>query len=125
MKQSVTQILDFFKKHKYGKLALALVFSGAIIAGTLFFTAKPSEEPIPLSSLQLRAHCALVGEPGSGLRVADAANALLRAYHDVSLCGELSSGAVGTPLRQCFERWKRYQGELSKAGCMMRTPYVE
>ena len=51
MKQSVTQILDFFKKHKYGKLALALVFSGAIIAGTLFFTAKPSEEPIPLSEV--------------------------------------------------------------------------
>ncbi len=45
MKQSVTQILDFFKKHKYGKMTLALLVVGAIIAGTLFFTAKPQEEP--------------------------------------------------------------------------------
>ena len=29
MKQSVTQILDFFKKHKYGKMTLALVIVGA------------------------------------------------------------------------------------------------
>jgi cell division protease FtsH len=51
MKQSVTQILDFFKKHKYGKLTLALLAVGAIVAGTLFFSAKPNEEPIPLSEV--------------------------------------------------------------------------
>jgi cell division protease FtsH len=51
MKQSVTQILDFFKKHKYGKLTLALVIAGVLIAGTLFFTSKPDEEPIPLSEV--------------------------------------------------------------------------
>ncbi len=51
MKQSVTQILDFFKKHKYGKMTLALVLVGTIVAGTLFFTAKPKEEPIPLSEV--------------------------------------------------------------------------
>jgi cell division protease FtsH len=51
MKQSVTQILDFFKKHKYGKMTLALVIAGTIVAGTLFFTAKPKEEPIPLSEV--------------------------------------------------------------------------
>ena len=51
MKQSVTQILDFFKKHKYGKMTLALLVVSAVIAGTLFFTAKPQEEPIPLSDV--------------------------------------------------------------------------
>jgi len=51
MKQSVTQILDFFKKHKYGKMTLALVVAGAMIAGILFFTAKPKEAPIPLSEV--------------------------------------------------------------------------
>jgi len=51
MKQSVTQILDFFKKHKYGKMTLALLVVGAIVAGTLFFTAKPQEEPVPLSDV--------------------------------------------------------------------------
>ncbi|HEX9386684.1 MAG TPA: AAA family ATPase, partial [Anaerolineales bacterium] len=51
MKQSVTQLLDFFKKHKYGKMTLALLVVGAIIAVTLVFTAKPQEEPIPLSEV--------------------------------------------------------------------------
>jgi len=51
MKQSVTQILDFFKKHKYGKLTVAMLVVGAIVAGTLFFNAKPGEEPIPLSEV--------------------------------------------------------------------------
>ena len=51
MKQSVTQILDFFKKHKYGKLTLALLLVGVIIAGTLLFRSKPEEEPIPLSEV--------------------------------------------------------------------------
>ena len=51
MKQSVTQILDFFKKHKYGKASLALILIGLIVAGTLVFTAKPNEDPIPLSEV--------------------------------------------------------------------------
>ena len=51
MKQSVTQILDFFRKHKYGKATLALLLTGAIIAGAMFFTAKPDEEPVPLSEV--------------------------------------------------------------------------
>src|SRR6185503_2855591 len=51
MKQSVTQLLDFFKKHKYGKATLALLIVATIIAGTLFFTAKPQAEPIPLSQV--------------------------------------------------------------------------
>ena len=51
MKQSVTQILDFFKKHKYGKLTLALLVTGAIAIGVLLLTAKPEPEPIPLSKV--------------------------------------------------------------------------
>src|SRR5512147_2637954 len=51
MKQSVTQLLDFLKKHKYGKMTLALLVARAIIAGTLVFTAKPQEEPVPLSEV--------------------------------------------------------------------------
>ncbi len=51
MKQSVTQILDFFKKHKYGKLTLALLVLGIIAAGALLLTAKPEPEPIPLSKV--------------------------------------------------------------------------
>jgi cell division protease FtsH len=51
MKQSVTQILDFFRKHKYGKATLALIVTGAIIAGALFLTAKPDEDPVPLSEV--------------------------------------------------------------------------
>jgi cell division protease FtsH len=51
MKQSVSQILDFFKKHKYGKVTLALLIAGVIVAGTLIFTAKPQKEPIPLSDV--------------------------------------------------------------------------
>jgi cell division protease FtsH len=49
MKQSVTQILDFFKKHKYGRMSLALLVAGAVIAGALLFRSKPQEDPIALS----------------------------------------------------------------------------
>src|SRR5215208_1099596 len=51
MKQSVTQILDFFKKHKYGKLTLALLFIGLIAASIVIFRSKPDEDPIPLSKV--------------------------------------------------------------------------
>lgn len=51
MKQSVSQILDFFKKHKYGKVTLALLITGVIVAGTLILSARPQKEPIPLSEV--------------------------------------------------------------------------
>ena len=51
MKQSVTQILDFFKKHKYGKLTLALLVIGVVAIGALLLTAKPEPAPIPLSKV--------------------------------------------------------------------------
>ena len=51
MKQSVTQILDFFKKHKYGKLSLALLMLGALIASTFLMNTKTVHKPIPLSEV--------------------------------------------------------------------------
>jgi len=51
MKQSVTQILDFFKKHKYGKLTLALLLVGLVIAGSAILRSKPEQEAIPLSEV--------------------------------------------------------------------------
>jgi cell division protease FtsH len=52
MKQSVTQILDFFKKHKYGKVSLALVVLGMVIASAIFLVrSRTQEDPIPLSDV--------------------------------------------------------------------------
>lgn len=51
MKQSVTQILDFFKKHKYGKLSLAVLLLGLLIASTFLMNTKTLHEPIPLSDV--------------------------------------------------------------------------
>jgi cell division protease FtsH len=51
MKQSVIQILDFFKKHKYGKLTLTFLIVGVIVAAAMIFRPKPQEEPIPLSEV--------------------------------------------------------------------------
>ncbi len=51
MKQSMTQILDFFKKHKYGKLILALLLVGVIATSFVLLHPQPAEEPIPLSKV--------------------------------------------------------------------------
>ncbi|MGE5642572.1 MAG: ATP-dependent zinc metalloprotease FtsH [Byssovorax cruenta] len=52
MKQSVTQILDFFKKHKYGRLSLALLVLGMLIASVLLLMrSKTQQDPIPLSDV--------------------------------------------------------------------------
>lgn len=51
MKQSVTQILDFFKKHKYGKVSLVVLILSALLASTLMLTTKTKEDPIPLSEV--------------------------------------------------------------------------
>jgi cell division protease FtsH len=51
MKQSVTQILDFFKKHKYGKLSLAVTLLGALITSAFLMNTRSLEEPIPLSAV--------------------------------------------------------------------------
>jgi len=51
MKQSVTQILDFFKKHKYGKTSLILLLIGLVAFGAVLLRSKPQENPIPLSQV--------------------------------------------------------------------------
>ena len=51
MKQSVTQLLDFFKKHKYGKVSLILLFIGMLVATSFLFQSKTHEDPIPLSDV--------------------------------------------------------------------------
>src|SRR5687768_1976713 len=51
MKQSVIQILDFFKKHKYGKTSLILLLIGLVAFGAVLLRSKPQENPIPLSEM--------------------------------------------------------------------------
>jgi ATP-dependent Zn protease len=51
MKQSVHQILDFFKKHKYGKLSLIILLAGLVFSSTMALQSKPKEEPIALSKV--------------------------------------------------------------------------
>ena len=51
MKQSVIQILDFFKKHKYGRMSLVLVLIGLVAFGAALLRSKPPEKPIALSQV--------------------------------------------------------------------------
>lgn len=51
MKQSVHQILDFFKKHKYGRLSLLVLMAGLVFSTTMAFLSKPKAEPIALSEV--------------------------------------------------------------------------
>ena len=51
MKQSVTQLFDFFKKHKYGRMSLALLMAGLVISSVMLFQTRQQEEPIPLSEV--------------------------------------------------------------------------
>ena len=51
MKQSVIQILDFFKKHKYGRVTLAVLMLGVMLAAAMIIRSRPQEEPIPLSEV--------------------------------------------------------------------------
>jgi cell division protease FtsH len=51
MKQSVTQVLDFFKKHKYGKMSLALMLVALVVSAALLIRSGQQEKPIPLSEV--------------------------------------------------------------------------
>jgi cell division protease FtsH len=51
MKQSVTQFLDFFKKHKYGRLSLIALLAMLVLAGTLYVKSKQQEQPLALSEV--------------------------------------------------------------------------
>lgn len=51
MKQSVNQILEFFRKHKYGKPSLALLLLGAIFLSTMLVRSLMQEKPVALSDV--------------------------------------------------------------------------
>ncbi|MGE5462180.1 MAG: ATP-dependent zinc metalloprotease FtsH [Syntrophothermus sp.] len=51
MKQSVTQLLDFFKKHKYGKLSMVLLVIAVLLTGASLLRSKTDGKPIPLSDV--------------------------------------------------------------------------
>ncbi len=51
MKQSVNQVVDFFKNHKYGKLSLTLLVLGLVIVSAMLFSSLTEEKPIALSKV--------------------------------------------------------------------------
>jgi cell division protease FtsH len=51
MKQSVNQVLEFIKKHKYGRLSLALLLLGLVVISAIFIRAGAEEKPIALSEV--------------------------------------------------------------------------
>jgi cell division protease FtsH len=51
MKQSVTQIVDFFKKHKYGKVSMVLLVIAVLITGASLLRSRTDGKPIPLSDV--------------------------------------------------------------------------
>jgi cell division protease FtsH len=51
MKQSVNQILEFFKNHKYGRLCLILLFVGLFATGAMFVRSSMEEKPVALSDV--------------------------------------------------------------------------
>jgi len=51
MKQAVNQVFEFFRKHKYGRLSLALLLLGLVFIGAIFIRAGTEEKPIALSEV--------------------------------------------------------------------------
>jgi cell division protease FtsH len=51
MKQSVTQIVDFFKKHKYGKLSIVVLAIAVLVTGASLLRSKTDGKPVPLSDV--------------------------------------------------------------------------
>src|SRR5512139_2028078 len=51
MKQSVTQIVDFFKKHKYGKVSVILLAIAVLLTGASLLRSRTDGKPIPLSDV--------------------------------------------------------------------------
>jgi len=51
MKESVTHILDFLKKHKYTSIGLVILLIGLITYGVMSLRMNPQDEPIALSDL--------------------------------------------------------------------------
>jgi hypothetical protein len=50
MKQSVNQVLNFFKNHKYGKMSLILLILGLVAVGAMLIPMM-QEKPVALSNV--------------------------------------------------------------------------
>jgi cell division protease FtsH len=51
MKESVAQVFDFFRTHKYGKMILGLLIGAIVVSGALLAHAMRQEAPIALSQV--------------------------------------------------------------------------
>lgn len=51
MKQSVNQVVEFFKNHKYGKPSLILLIIGLAVVSTMLIRSMMQEEPVALSKV--------------------------------------------------------------------------
>ncbi len=51
MKQSVNQLLSFFKNHKYGKLSLVLLILVVVAGGAILINSMMQEKPVALSEV--------------------------------------------------------------------------
>jgi cell division protease FtsH len=51
MKQSVNQIVEFFRKHKYGRLSLILLLLGLVVISAILIRSSMEEKPIALSEV--------------------------------------------------------------------------
>lgn len=51
MKQSVNQVLNFFKNHRYGRLSLVLLLLGLAVFGAIALRSMTQEKPIALSDV--------------------------------------------------------------------------
>ena len=51
MKQSANQVLEFFRKHKYGRLSLALLVLGLVVVGVMLYHSLTEPKPIALSEV--------------------------------------------------------------------------
>ena len=51
MKESMVKMLDFFKKNKFGRVGVAVLFAVLIVSSILFFSQSPTEKPVPLSQV--------------------------------------------------------------------------
>jgi len=51
MKESMVKVLDFFKKNKFGRVGVVVLFAVLIVSGILFVRQSPGEKPVPLSQV--------------------------------------------------------------------------
>ena len=51
MKQSVNQLLNFFRNHKYGRVSLILLLAGLVVFSTMFIRSLLEEKPVALSKV--------------------------------------------------------------------------